>query len=248
MKIKALIVDDEAPSRSEMRYLLNKINEVEVLGEATTADEAMQLMESVKYDVVLLDINMPGVSGLEMVEKIKQLNYEPSVIFITAYGQFAVKAFELEAVDYLLKPISEERLRKAISKVKRHLKKGGESSDLKKKRATLERIPVTKQSKTILINPDEIYFIESQGEFTLIHSTKGEFLSSFRLKEFESRLPEKSFFRSHRSYVVNLDQTTEMISLYGGLCLLKMKDPQHSEVPVSRRQARKLKTLLGIRK
>jgi len=247
MKIKALIVDDEAPARSEIRYLTEKIKDIEVLGEATTAKEALQLLEAVDYDIVFLDIDMPGMSGMEMAEKVKELNNQPQIIFTTAYGQFAVKAFELDIVDYLVKPVSEERLEEAVSRVREKLnqKNGVRSSHDEK--PPLDRIPVTKDSKTILLQPTEIYFIKSHGEFTVISSEKGKYVSSFRLKEFEARLPKKIFFRSHRSYVVNLDHVEEMVSLYGGLYMLKLNDEDFSEVPVSRRQTRELKTLLGLR-
>ena len=248
MKIKALIVDDEAPARSEMRYLLEKVSDVEILGEATTAPEALRLLEAVPYDIVFLDIDMPGMTGLEMVEKVKSLDHQPAVVFTTAYGQFAVKAFELDVADYLVKPVSEERLQQAVTRVRNTLKKQKEPAAAGGgKQNVMERIPVTKQSKTILLTPAEIYYIESHGEFTVINSEKGKFVSSFRLKDFEARLSPKSFFRSHRSFVVNLDHVEEMISLYGGLYMLRLKDQKGSEIPVSRRQTRELKSLLGIK-
>lgn len=245
MKVRALIVDDEAPARSEMRYLTEKIKDIEVLGEATTAKEALQLLEAVDYDIVFLDIDMPGMSGMEMAEKIKEFGHQPAIIFTTAYGQFAVKAFELDIADYLVKPVSEERLKHAISRVRNKLSKKRRSSD--KEKPSLERIPVTKQSKTILLHPNEIYYIKSHGEFTVISSDKGEFVSSLRLKEFETKLPIKTFFRSHRSFIVNLDHVEEMASLYGGLYMLRLNDKKNSEVPVSRRQTRELKSHLGIK-
>ena len=248
MKIKALIVDDEAPARSEMRYLSDKQGDIEIIGEATTALEALKLLEMVQYDLVFLDIDMPGMSGLEMVEKIKDMPHQPAIIFTTAYGQFAVKAFELDVSDYLVKPVSEERLKQAIARVKNNLNKHkAPAAAAGNKKLMFERIPVTKQSKTLLLLPAEIFFIESHGEFTVINSEKGKFVSSFRLKEFESRLSPRSFFRSHRSFVVNLDHVEEMISLYGGLYMLRLKDANHSEIPVSRRQTRELKVLLGIK-
>lgn len=249
MKVKAIVVDDEAPARSEMRYLLEKIKEVEILGEAGTADEALKLIDALDYDIVFLDIDMPDMNGIEMVEQMKTLSHKPAVIFTTAYGQFAVKAFEVNAIDYLLKPISEERLMNAIAKVQSNLKNGkkGEVTGTgEEKKKLLDRIPVTKQSKTFLLYPEEIFFIESHGEFAVVNSVKGKFMSSIRLKEFEQRLSSKSFFRAHRSYIVNLDHVHEMISLYGGLYMLKMDDRPGSEVPVSRRQTRKLKSLLGL--
>ncbi len=250
MKARVIIVDDEAPARSEMRYLLEKVDDVEILGEAGTAEEALKLMEIVKYDIAFLDIDMPGINGIEMVEQIKTLAYQPVVIFTTAYGKFAVKAFEVEALDYLLKPISEERLEQAIAKaIKGRDKEKKKTVEVDKEEADsakLDKIPVTKQSKTFLLDPEEIYFIESQGEFTVVNSEKGKFVSSLRLKDFESRLAGKAFFRSHRSFVVNLDHVNEMISLYGGLYMLKIDDQSVSEIPVSRRQTRRLKVLLGM--
>lgn len=250
MTIRAIIVDDEAPARSEMRYLLERVDGIEVLGEAGSADEALKLMSAVCYDIAFLDIDMPGMSGLDMVEEIKKLECRPAVIFTTAYGQFAVKAFDLDVADYLLKPVAEDRLDKAIARVKRQLKKrdakeaaGGGPA---KKDILLDRIPVTRQSKTLLLCPAEIYFIESQGEYTVVQSAKGRFMSSLRLKDFEARLSPQSFFRSHRSFIVNLDHVSEMTSLYGGLYMLKIRNEEASEVPVSRRQTKQLKQLLGM--
>lgn len=249
MTIRAIIVDDEAPARSEMRYLLERVDGIEVLGEAGSADEALKLMSAVCYDIAFLDIDMPGMSGLDMVEEIKKLECRPAVIFTTAYGQFAVKAFDLDVADYLLKPVAEDRLDKAIARVKRQLKKPDAKAagdGAAKKDILLDRIPVTRQSKTLLLCPAEIYFIESQGEYTVVQSAKGRFMSSLRLKDFESRLSPQSFFRSHRSFIVNLDHVSEMTSLYGGLYMLKIRNEEASEVPVSRRQTKQLKQLLGM--
>ena len=250
MKVRAIIVDDEAPARSEMRYLLERVEDVEVLGEAGSADEALKLMGAVRYDIAFIDIDMPGMTGLEMAEHIQALEHQPAIIFTTAYGQFAVQAFELDVADYLLKPVEEDRLNTAISRVKKRLKglgaKDQGSAGQGDKDVLLDRIPVTRQSKTFLLNPAEIYFIESHGEYTVVFSEKGKFISSLRLKDFEARLSPKSFFRSHRSFVVNLDHVSEMTALYGGLYMLKIKDAGTSEVPVSRRQTKQLKHLLGM--
>lgn len=244
MKIRAIIVDDEPMARSEMRYLLDRVGKVEVLGEASTAEEAYKLMESICYDLAFIDINMPGMSGIELTEKMQTLSCQPAVIFTTAYSQFAVKAFELDVVDYLVKPVSEERLQNAIVKVRKRLKNWQEKTTTTPQ---IDRIPLSKNGKTYLLCPPEIFYIESHGEFTIIHSQKGKFMSSVRLKDFEARLQKHAFFRAHRSYVVNLDYVTEMVPLYGGLYSLKLKDPNHSEIPVSRRQSRQLKSLISLK-
>jgi len=245
MKLRAIIVDDEPLARSEMRYLLDRVGKVEVLGEASTAAEAYKLMDAICYDIAFIDINMPGMSGLELTEKMKSLSCQPAVIFTTAYSQFAVKAFELDVVDYLVKPVSEERLLTAVEKVRKRLKSWREKTAAPV--AQIDRIPLNKNGKTFLLCPAEIYYIESHGEFTIIHSEKGKFMSSVRLKDFEARLQKHSFFRAHRSYIVNLDHVVEMVALYGGLYSLKLKDPNHSEVPVSRRQSRELKSLISLK-
>ena len=247
MKIRSLIVDDESPARSEMRYLLEKLNDIEILGEAGTADEALKMMGSICYDIAFVDIDMPGMNGLEMAEKVKELDCQPAIVFTTAYSQFAVKAVEIDIADYLVKPVSEERLKSAVDRVKSKMGGSKKSKPEPAEPKMLDRIPVTKQSKTILLCPAEIYFIESHGEFTVINSEKGKFVSSLRLKDYEARLSPKSFFRSHRSFVVNLDHVNEMTALYGGLYLLKIKNVAMSEVPVSRRQTKHLKSLLGMR-
>lgn len=248
MLLKVLIVDDEAPARSEMRFLLDKIKDIEVLGEAITASEALKLLKEVKYDIVFLDINMPGMSGIEMAQEIKKMAHQPAIIFTTAYSRFAVDAFEVDAVDYLVKPIAKKRLMEAIARINESKKiKQIESADEGIEPEHMNRIPVTRQSKTILLMPEEIYYIESQGEYTIIHSQRGRFISSIRLKDFEKKLSSKSFFRVHRSFVVNIDYVKELISLYGGLCMLRLTDEKETEVPVSRRQARELKVFLGMK-
>jgi len=247
MSLKVLIIDDEAPARSEMRFLLEKIKNVEVMGEAIAASEGLKLLKAVKYDIVFLDINMPGMSGIEMAQEIKKMAHQPAIIFTTAYSQFAVDAFEVDAVDYLVKPISKKRLLEAVSRINESKLPRIESSNESDKQERMDRIPVTRQSKTILLNPDEIFYIESQGEYTIIHSQRGRFISSIRLKDFEKKLSSKSFFRVHRSFVVNIDYVKELISLYGGLCMLRLTDEKETEVPVSRRQARELKVFLGMK-
>ena len=124
MTLKALVVDDEAPARSELRYLLSEAGGVEVVGEASSAAEALQLIRALPYDVVFLDIDMPGFSGMQLAEALSELDRQPAIIFVTAYSEHAVKAFEVEATDYLVKPVEVPRLRRAIAPLS-----SGEASD-----------------------------------------------------------------------------------------------------------------------
>ncbi len=244
--LRALIVDDEAPARSELRYLLETAGDVEVVGEATNAREALELIEALEYDVVFLDIEMPGLSGLEVVESMRKLRKCPAVIFVSAYSEHAVKAFELEAVDYLLKPVTVDRLRDAIGKVK-----GGQRSRITKpadgeRKMQINRIPVEKAGKKILLPIEDIVYISSKDDYSYIHTADARFISSTPLRILEERLAENVFYRVHRRFLVNLNMVLEITPMYGGTFMLTVKDSEKTQIPVSRRRSAGLKSTLGL--
>jgi len=248
MKLRALIVDDEPPARSELRYMLEKVNGVEIVGEASNAREAIELIRALNHDVVFLDIQMPGLNGLNVAEIIKELPQSPAVVFVTAYGEHAVKAFELDAIDYLIKPFDEKRLLKTVNKVV-------DSRKEHQKRATslpsegilrIGRIPVEKRGKTILLSTQDIIFVDTKDDYTFIHTYDENYITSFTLKELENRLHDHAFFRAHRGYIVNLHEVKEIVPMFGGSFLLRVKDSKESEIPVSRRNAKKLRSILGL--
>ncbi len=246
MMLRALVVDDEAPARSELRYLLEITGEVEVVGEATNAREALELIEALAYDVVFLDIQMPGLSGLDVVESMKKLRNVPAVIFVSAYSEHAVKAFELDAVDYLLKPVTADRLRGAVGKVK-----GGQRSKLVRpsdgeRRMQINRIPVEKAGKKILLPIEEIVYISSKDDYSYIHTADARFISSTPLRTLEERLLENVFYRVHRRYLVNLNMVSEITPMYGGTFTLTVRDNAKTQIPVSRRRSAGLKSTLGL--
>lgn len=250
MILKALIVDDEYPARKELRYLLESHPEIQVIGEAADSLEALELINAVDYAILFLDIDMPGFSGLELVKRIQNSNKHPYIIFITAHEQFALSAFNVDAVDYLLKPIDPARLAKAIEKIKARIKthepvkKIGEeekSSSLK-----LGLIPVEYQGKTILLEESNIIFAQASQDYTYIHTAKERYLTRFTLKELESRLNQQQFYRCHRSYLVNIKKAKEVTPLYNGTLILTVDDTKKSEVPVSRSQAKKIRQILGL--
>lgn len=246
MRIRALIVDGDPSARSEIRSLLDGSAVVQVIGEATTAGEAIELIRGIRYDIAFVNVEPLFTDGLEMAVELSDFEDCPEIIFTAAGDQFAAKAFEVGAADYLIKPISENRLICAIAKVQKNIRAegGGSAASLGTARRQ-NRIPVKRGPKTYLLRPAEIFFIESQGENSIINSDKGRFVSSLRLKELETRLAPYAFFRSHRGFIVNLDYVVE-VNTVCGLCVLKLRDGNSSEVPVSRRQTRQLKVLLGI--
>ncbi|MBS3908692.1 MAG: response regulator [Actinobacteria bacterium] len=248
MKLKTLIVDDEAPARSELRYMLEKAPDVHVVGEATNASEALELIRALNYDLVFIDIHMPGLSGLDVVAALKDLEQMPSVVFVTAYGEHAVQAFELDAVDYLVKPIDEDRLMKAISKVIKHreTKPAPQVPAKAEPVIEIERIPVESKGKTLLLALQDVIYVSSRNDIVFVHTADNTYITKFTLKTLEDRLKNKSFLRVHRSYIVNLAHVIEIVPMYGRSYILKVRGTQKNEIPVSRRRGQKLKAMLGM--
>jgi len=251
-QLKTLIVDDEAPARSELRYLLERIPNVRIIGEATNSTEALELIKALNYDLILIDIQMPGLSGLDVVTAIKELPNVPAVVFVTAYGEYAVKAFELDAVDYLMKPIDEERLTHTIDKVDKRLSVVQPAAvvkqDVRQEKSVIdiERIPVESKGKTLLLPMRDIVYISSRNDIVFVHTADNTFITRFTLKTLEERLASKSFLRVHRGYIVNLRHVIEIVPMYGRSYVLKVRCNQQNEIPVSRRRGQQLKAMLGM--
>jgi two-component system response regulator LytT len=237
MSLKALVCDDEAPARSELRYLLGEVGGVEVVGEAGSGSEALQLIRAIPYDVIFLDIDMPGMTGMQLAEALAVHDKAPAVVFVTAHSEYAVKAFEVAATDYLVKPVELDRLRKAIDR----LEPGAEAGP-----ARVERIPVEKAGKKLLLPVDDIFYIMAKDDYSYLHTDGERFLSTMSLSTLESKLEPQGFYRIHRRFVVNLSKVSEVVPMYGGTLLLTLKDQAKTQVPVSRRRVPALKKVLGL--
>lgn len=259
MVLKALIVDDEYPARMELRFRLSRYPDIEIIGEATNGREALRLIEALDYDVLFLDVQMPGMSGVELVRQLKSRESIPQIVFVTAYENYAVPAFELRAVDYLLKPFDDERLAETVQRLREAVgappalpqeapeaeeRVPEEKSD--KKAGTLQFVMTEKDDKAIPVALSDIVFIYSEGYnvFVKLHGEK--LLARYTLQELTERLPGDQFFRCHRSYLVNLYQIREISPYFNGVYLLKMKDKEHSEVLVSRANVKRLKELFSM--
>jgi two-component system response regulator LytT len=235
--LKALVVDDEAPARSELRFLLGEAGGVEVVGEAGNAVEALQLIKAIPYDVIFLDIQMPGLSGVQLAEVLSGLSRPPSIIFVTAHSEHAVKAFEVKATDYLVKPVEIERLRQAIAR----LEPAAEQAPAK-----VERIPVEKSGKKLLINVSDILYVMAKDDYSYLYTPADRYLSTISLAQLEIKLEPVGFFRIHRRYLVNLARVKEVVPMYGGTLLLTLADDAATQIPVSRRRVPALKKALGL--
>jgi DNA-binding LytR/AlgR family response regulator len=251
--LKALIVDDEYPARMELRFQLSTFPDVEIIGEATNAREALRLIGALDYDVIFLDVQMPGVNGLELVKQLKGRDPMPKVVFVTAYEHYAVPAFEMRAVDYLLKPFEGARLAETIQRL-RELQAGASSLPSKpadeerseKRQGQLPFLLTEKDEKQIPMPLPEIVYIFSEGYNVFVRTLTDQLLTRYTLQELSERLPPAQFFRCHRSYLVNIFQVKEISPYFNGAYLLKMKDKDHSEVLVSRSNVKRMKELFAM--
>lgn len=236
--LKAIIVDDEAPARSELHYLLDEVGRVEVVAEASNVREAIEMLKAHPCDMIFLDINMPEATGLQLAEALSRLSNPPAVVFVTAYSEYALDAFDVHAVDYLVKPVETERLRQAISRV-------WDLVRLQVHAQKSERISVEKGGKKILINVDAVRYVMARDDYTYLQTDTDRFFSTSSLSQLEKRLENYGFFRVHRGYLVNLAMVTEVESVPGGTLLLSL-DSCEDKVPVSRRRVATLKKALNL--
>ena len=234
--IRALLVDDEAPARSELRYLLATHPEVEVVGEAATAVEALKLAAAVPYDVVFIDIEMPGLSGLDAARLVHGRTGAPQLVFVTAHEQYAIEAFAVEALDYLLKPVAPERLAQVV----RRLAKRPAAP------APVQKIPVVSGGETVLLDWDEVLFARADGDYSRVHTYDRSYLCTRSLRELEGTLPADRFARIHRSYLVNLGKVAAVKRPGSDRLRLALDDAERTELDVARRQSKAVRERLRV--
>ncbi|GAA4913034.1 LytR/AlgR family response regulator transcription factor [Streptomonospora salina] len=249
MRARCLIVDDEAPARADLRYLLSRFDHVQVVGEASNSEEALLLLDSLDYDLVLMDIRMPGGTGLDVARKLREADSPPRIIFTTAFPDYAVEAFDLDAADYLVKPFDADRLARALDRALATRPEEAEVQAVPRRSDGTEsphRIPVHKGDRTVLLNESSIIYAGAARGYSYLQLSDERVLVNFSLNELERRLHGSQFFRAHRSYLVNLDYVRELAPDFRGTLMLLMDDPRKSRVEVSRRQARELRRVLGM--
>lgn len=245
MVMKALIVDDEYPARMELRYHLGQFEDLEVIGEATNAREALRLIEALEYDVIFLDVQMPGMTGVDLAKQLRARPQAPKVVFVTAYENYAVPAFEIRAVDYLLKPIEPQRLAETIQRL-RESNPAPVAAATQASKQSLSFLMAEKEEKQRPLALNEVVYIFSEGYNVFVQTQTERLQVRYTLQELTEKLPPEQFFRCHRSYVVNLFQVKEISPYFNGAYILKMKDKEHSEVLVSRANVKRLKELFSM--
>lgn len=257
-KLRVVIADDERPAREFLKAILRQLEDVEVVGEAENGTDALEIIRNTKPDLALLDLQMPELTGIDVVKMLTKAEM-PLVAFVTAYDEYAVKAFELNAVDYLLKPIEKARLRQTLNRAAERLEqKDWRETESEKLRTTvekyddgfasgpLERIPVRLKDEIVLVPAAEIASITADGELLhIVTESNQKYVINFRLKDLESRLDEKRFIRLSRGALVNLEMIQRISPVPGGTYMVELKNGQ--EIASSRLQSRLLRdTLLKL--
>ncbi len=244
--MKALIIDDERLARKELASLLEKHEGIEIVGEAANADEAEALIAEKRPDLLFLDINMPGRTGFELLES---LDHAPQVIFVTAYDEHALKAFQVNALDYLLKPIDPERLDAALNKL---ATASAESAGLPQREILREsdQIFLKDGEKCWFVTLKDVRYLESEGNYVRVRFDDQKPLVLRSLNKLEEKLDPLVFFRANRKHIINLRWVESIEPWFSGGLMVKLKhkgkDGQPETIEVSRRQAARFKELLSL--
>lgn len=239
MRLKALIVDDEFPAREELACLLEETGAVEIIGACEDGEEALEFLRERPVEVVFLDIQMPTMDGLAAAREIMSIADRPRVVFTTGYSEHAVKAFELDAIDYLVKPYAKDRLERAVRKLQEYYgaaeNDGAPAGMSPVGVETGGRLPVWSNGRLILLNIADIFFAKAAGKRnTQIFARKGEFSTNITLRELEIKLSKANFVRTHKSYLVNAAQIEEVVPWFNNTYLLILQDCPVRDIPVAR--------------
>lgn len=250
--IRCLIVDDELPAREEVKYILSKSTKVTVVGEATHGAEAIELSKRLKPDLIILDIQMPQMNGIDVAKELIEEDPFPIIIFVTAYDRFAIEAFEVSAVDYLLKPISEERLLGRIDKI-HSMKENNDTYSIDSLSRLIKdmkfnfpmRLAVYYNNKLIPIDTKDIVYITIEGKDTIISTINGKYKANNSLSELYTKLDSHTFFRSHKSYILNLNFIESIEPWFNSTYNINLKNNKDI-IPVSRKYSKRFKELMNI--
>ncbi len=251
-RIRALIVEDEPLARRTLREILADVPWLECVGEADTGTHAVQMIDALTPDLVLLDIEMPELSGIQVLDRI---SHEPAVIFTTAYDRYAVSAFELEALDYLLKPFGRERCLAALERARRMIPAGGavnattvptpsiaeRARSVLAESGPLTRLFVRDRDRIVPVTATEIERLEAADDYVEVHTRARSYLVYLTLNDFERRLDPERFIRVHRAHIVNLDYVKQLVPFDGSRMQVEMRDG--SKILASRTRSRELRQL-----
>ena len=255
MDLRAVLVDDEQLARDELAYLLGQVGGVEVIGQAGNGVEALGAIDRLQPDVVFLDVQMPGLTGFEVARRMLDTNAPSHIVFVTAYDQHAIEAFEVNAVDYLLKPVDPARLLLAVQRTRTRLASARPLHDqverivrlVAEQQGRRERLAIKVGERFMLVQSEEIVFASLADDGIVVVTDQHNGTSSYRtLDELHERLDPSVFWRVHRSHLVNINKIKEIVPWFSRNYILRMKDEKSTEIPVSRTQTRRLREYLKL--
>lgn len=258
--LRVLVVDDEQLAREELCFLLGQVGGVEILAEAADGVGALRLAGELRPDVLFLDVQMPGLNGFEVARRLMEAEVLPQLVFVTAFDQYAIDAFSVNAVDYLLKPVDAERLEQTLDRVRRRLASEHAArlalapEDLERvidavqaRRGRRDQLAIRVNERFVLVQADEVIHASVIDEAIVVVTNLVSGTSNYRtLDELQTRLDPAVFWRVHRSHLVNITKIKEIVPWFSRNYLLKMKDSKATEIPVSRSQTRRLREYLQL--
>jgi two-component system response regulator LytT len=257
--LKAIVVDDEQLARDELCYQLQQLGDIEVIAQAGNGLEALAAIERTDPDLVFLDVQMPGLTGFEVARKLVEDEQAPAVVFVTAYDQHAIEAFEVNAVDYLLKPVDAARLEQAVQRARKRLTSERPGADalndqlerfvkmMTGRQARREQVAVKVGERFLLLQAEDIIYASLADESINIVTGQVSGTSNYRtLDDLQARLDPEVFWRVHRSHLVNINKIKEIVPWFSRNYILRMKDAKATEIPVSRSQTKRLREYLKL--
>jgi two-component system response regulator LytT len=258
--LRTIVVDDEQLAREELCFLLGQLDDVEVVGQAGNGIEVLRVVEEQSPDLVMLDVQMPGLTGFQVARRLLQAGVEAQFIFVTAYDQHAIEAFEVNAVDYLLKPVEAGRLATAVDRARRRIQTDrpaakGRSPDemerllqlLSDRQDRREQLALKVADRFLLVQSDEVVHASVEDDVITVVTNSLSGTSNYRtLDELQARLDPAVFWRVHRSHLVNINKIKEIVPWFSRNYILKMRDGKGTEIPVSRSQTKRLREYLRL--
>ncbi len=254
--LRAIVVDDEQLARQELCFLLQQLGGVEVVAQAGNGVDALTVIEEYQPDLVMLDVQMPGLTGFEVARRVLEAGLESQMVFVTAFDQYAIDAFEVNAVDYLLKPVEPGRLATAVERVRKRMaaERAAPAPDLEQllqmlgdRQGRREQLAIRVEDRFLLVHADEVVHASVEDDQIRVVTNSLSGTSNYRtLDELQTRLDPAIFWRVHRSHLVNINKIKEIVPWFSRNYILRMKDGKGSEIPVSRSQTRRLREYLKL--
>lgn len=250
--MNCIIIDDEFPAREELKYFINNFSKIEIIDEFDNPLKALGFLQEKNVDIIFLDINMPSMDGMTLGKILSKFQLKPKIIFITAYENYAVEAFSIDAFDYILKPYSEDRIKLTLKKLEKikviqntQEEKPEQLQENLEENYDTKKLTLWKGNKMYVIPLNKISYIEACERESKVYTPENVYIARQKISDLDKKLTKYNFFRSHRSYIVNLDKITEIIPWFNSTYNLNLNGID-TPVPVSRNKIKEFKKLMGI--